>query len=71
MLVLLVIHEMRICREEFIPTYLNWYISICKLLHHVSADTRHQAVQTTVILSTLHVTLCKVRAKCTVLSKLQ
>jgi len=36
-LVLLVIHVMCICREECIPTYLHRYISVCKLLHHVSA----------------------------------
>ena len=62
---------MCICREEFIPTYLHWYISVCKLLQHVSADTRHQTVHTTAILIKLHVTLCKVRANCTVLFKLQ
>jgi len=58
---------MCVCREEFIPTYLHWYISMCKLLHHVSTDTRHQAVHTTAILCKLLVSLCKVRANCTVL----
>jgi hypothetical protein len=59
---------MRIYTEELIPTYLHWYIPKCKLLHRVAADTRNREVH---ILCKLHVTLCKVRAKCTVLFKLQ
>jgi len=68
-LVQLLAHVMCICREEFIPNYLYWCVSVCKVLHHVSADTRnHQAVH---ILRELDISLCKVRANCIVLYRLQ